>query len=44
MVFTLSSILNRDILDVEENSSLFFRQRTERIELHLDKEHPFWGV
>ena len=44
MVFTQCSILNRDSLDVDDNRSLFVRQRTERIELHLRREHPCWGV
>ena len=42
MVFTQCSILNRESPDVEENKSPFVRQRTERIELHLGREHPFW--
>ena len=36
MVFTQRSILNRESPDVEEN-------RSERIEFHLAREHPFWG-
>ena len=43
MVFTRCSILNRERPDVEENRSPFDRQRTERIELQLSREHPFWG-
>ena len=43
MVFTQCSILNRDVLDVEEIRSPFVRERTERIDLHLGREHPFWG-
>ena len=43
MVFTQCSILNRDSPDVDENRSPFVRQGTERIELHLCREHPFWG-
>ena len=35
MVFTQRSI-NRGSTDVEEN-------RSERTELHLGREHPFWG-
>ena len=42
MVFTQCSILNRDHgPDVEENRSPFVRKRTERIELHLGREHQF---
>ena len=41
MVFTQCSILNRDSPDVDEKRSPFVRQRTERIELHLGREHPF---
>ena len=37
MVFTQRSILNRESPDLEEN-------RSERIELHLAREHPFWGL
>ena len=44
VVFTQCSILNRCSPDVDENRSLFFRQRIERIELHLGRKHPFEGV
>ena len=45
MVFTQCSILNRDSPDKpEENRGLFVRQRTERLELHLGRERPFWGL
>ena len=43
MVFTQCSILNRDSHDVAENRSPFVRQKTERIELDLGRERPFWG-
>ena len=33
-----------DTTDVDKNRSPFVRQRTERIELHLGREHPFWGL
>ena len=36
MVFTQRSIRNLDSPDVEEN-------RSERTELHLAREHPFWA-
>ena len=42
MVFTQCSILNHDSPDVDENRIPFARQGTERIELHLGREHPFW--
>ena len=35
MVFTQRSILNRESPDVDENRSLFVRQGTARIKLHL---------
>ena len=46
MLYTQCNILNRDSPDVDENRSCmpFDRQRTERIELHLDKEFPLWGA
>ena len=44
MMFTQFSILYRVVLDVVEIRSSFVRDRTERIELHLGREHPFWGV
>ena len=45
MAFTQCSILDRDSPDVDENSlSPFFRQRTDRIELHLGREHPVLGL
>ena len=44
MVFTQCSILNSDSPDVNENRSPFVRQRTEKIELHLGRKHPFWGL
>ena len=43
MMFTQCSILDRDSPDVDENRSQFVRQRTERIELHLGREHPVLG-
>ena len=43
MVFTQCSILNRDSPDLDNNRSPFVRQRTEIVELHLGREHPFWG-
>ena len=43
IVFTQFSILNRDSPDVDENKSPFVRKRTERMEFHLDRKHPFWG-
>ena len=44
MIFTQCSILNRDSSEVDESrSSYFFRERTERIELRLGREYPFWG-
>ena len=43
MVFTQCSILNRDSPEVDESRRPFVRQRTERIELHLGREHSFWG-
>ena len=42
MVFTQCSI--RDSPDVAENRSGFVWQRTERIERHLGREHPFWEL
>ena len=44
MVFAQCSILNRDGPDLDENRSAFIRKRTERIEFHLGREHPFWGL
>ena len=41
MVSTQCSILNRCSPDVDENRNPFVRQRTERIELHLVRKHPF---
>ena len=41
MVFTQCCILNRDRADVSKNRSPFVKWRTERIELHLGREHPF---
>ena len=41
MMFTQCSVLYRVVFDVEENRSPFVRDRTERIELHLGREHPF---
>ena len=43
MVFTQCSILNRDNPEVDVNRSPFVRQRTERIEIHSRREHPFGG-
>ena len=42
MVFTQCSVLNRGKPNVEENRSPVVWQKTERIELHLGREHPFW--
>ena len=44
MIFTQCSILNRDSPNVEKNRSPFVWQKTERIELHLGRQHPFWEV
>ena len=41
MVLT-QSILNPGSSDVDENRGPFVRQRTQRIELHLGREHPFF--
>ena len=41
-MFTQCSI-NHASPDLEENRSPFVRQRTEKIEFHLGREHPFWG-
>ena len=41
MACTQCGILNRDNPDVDENRSPFVKQRAERIELHLGREHPF---
>ena len=42
-MFTQPNFLNRDSPDVDGNRSPFVRQRTERIELHLGREHLFRG-
>ena len=43
MMFTQCGILNRDSPDVRKNRRPFVKQRNERIELHLGREHPFGG-
>ena len=42
-MFTQCSLLNRDSPDVTENKSPFIGNRTDRIEPHFRREHPFWG-
>ena len=43
MRFTQCSILNRASWRRRQQKPLFVRQRTEKLELHLGREHPFWG-